>query len=272
MRLSLLAHALEDFADDEPPPVADLERGYGSGASPAIGRVCADVQDAGEFSGVNSCLVSSDDGAPIGEKWTSFHSDITPGETMSKLVALPIALLVVAALSGCASAAPADLQTPTTTQQAEVKEDSTPEQWASLVAQQQAGWEDWQDGWDEAGCSSLAAAAGAMDCQLMLTSASFMVQTTSIEHELAVSAGKKGFIATTPPAEVAICLVNSPLQGKPRQTLVLRGLTLSAAPPNLTAVQLWRSRSSGRLMRFSRSLPPGGPTCDRYIARPVAAR
>ncbi|QCR39663.1 hypothetical protein C1N74_03960 [Microbacterium sp. SGAir0570] len=122
---------------------------------------------------------------------------------MSKLVALPIALLVVAALSGCASAAPADLQTPTTTQQAEVKEDSTPEQWASLVAQQQAGWEDWQDGWDEAGCSSLAAAAGAMDCQLMLTSASFMVQTTSIEHELAVSAGKKGFIATTPPAEVA---------------------------------------------------------------------
>ncbi|WP_182491616.1 hypothetical protein [Microcella alkalica] len=52
------------------------------------------------------------------------------------------------------------------------------ERWASLVAERKADLDDWYQGWDEATCSGLASAA--VDCNLMLSSASFIAQTNDI--------------------------------------------------------------------------------------------
>lgn len=106
-------------------------------------------------------------------------------------------------LAGCSagvtSAQPEATSTPTPT-----KEASTVAQWASLIAQQKAEWDEWSDTWEENSCSGVTASSSAgLLCRLQLTSATFIAETTTIEHQLAVTPGKKGFIATEPPAEVA---------------------------------------------------------------------
>lgn len=50
--------------------------------------------------------------------------------------------------------------------------------WAGLIAERKAELDDWYAGWDDATCSALASAA--VDCNLMLTTASFLVQTNDI--------------------------------------------------------------------------------------------
>lgn len=137
-------------------------------------------------------------------------------------------LLSIVPLSACASGA-----TSTPSKEAgetpAVEESSTVEQWASLIAQQSVDWDEWKAEWDDATCSSIAAAEGAMDCNLMLTSAMYMLQTTSIELEPATSEGKKGFIASEPPAEVAN----------------LYAATEEAAPSGAAAAKAWQDANCG---------------------------
>ncbi|KSU52914.1 hypothetical protein SAMN05216418_2875 [Microbacterium enclense] len=83
-------------------------------------------------------------------------------------------------------------------------ESSTVAQWASLIAQQKAEWDDWAESWDDSECSpAFATTQAGIICRVQLTSATFMATTTTIEHQLAVTPGKKGFIASSPPAEVS---------------------------------------------------------------------
>lgn len=116
------------------------------------------------------------------------------------------AAAVLLALTGCA--APQAATTPTPTQSepvaAEEAPESTPEQWASLIAQQSAEWEDWMTTWDDNRCSSLEANLEyAVLCRTQFLSATFLTQTTVIEHQLAITPGKPGYIANLPPAEVS---------------------------------------------------------------------
>lgn len=119
---------------------------------------------------------------------------------MRRFSSLAAVVVLAGALVACSSGEPtpaADEET-TPTQEA-----STVEQWASVVAVQQAEWADWQQGWDDATCSSLAASDGAIDCSIMLTTAVFMTQTTKIETSAATTPSAGQFIAEEPPAEVA---------------------------------------------------------------------
>jgi hypothetical protein len=111
---------------------------------------------------------------------------------------------VAAVLSGCSAGSPASQEEVVSSPSVAVAETSTVAQWASLIAQQQAEWDEWVDDWEGNDCSALTAASEVgLICRVQLTSAMFMAQTTTIEHELAVTPGKRGFIAADPPAEIS---------------------------------------------------------------------
>lgn len=118
----------------------------------------------------------------------------------------PVALAsvtLVAVLSGCSGGSPAAQPQAVSSPSATAAETSTVAQWASLIAQQKAEWDEWADDWEGNDCSALTAVSKVgLVCRVQLTSAMFMAQTTTIEHELAVTPGRKGFIAATPPSEV----------------------------------------------------------------------
>jgi hypothetical protein len=78
------------------------------------------------------------------------------------------------ALAGCsAGAGESSSSSPTPSATAE---SSTIEQWASLIAIQQAEWDDWFASWEQSRCSSTTAAMpDGIDCRIQLTSAVFMV-------------------------------------------------------------------------------------------------
>lgn len=118
-----------------------------------------------------------------------------------------IIMTTAAALVACAAPASSEsgaagASSPTSS--APPAESSTVAQWASLIARQQADWEDWSKDWDLNRCNAIYASseAGAL-CRLQLTSAMYMSQTTAIEYQLATTSGKKGFIAANPPAEIS---------------------------------------------------------------------
>jgi len=121
-------------------------------------------------------------------------------KTRSAFLALAAAVVL---LSGCSASEPSTAPTPTPSEQ-QVEETSTVAQWASLIAQQKATWEEWEADWDAASCSGIVAGSesGAM-CRIRMMSAMYQAQTTAIEYELATGPGKKGFIAEQPPAEIA---------------------------------------------------------------------
>lgn len=128
---------------------------------------------------------------------------LTIMKTRSGLAALALAALMLAGCSSAVESEPAAEAEPTVEAPAEERT-STVAQWASLIAQQQAGWEDWEDKWDDAQCSSIEATLeSGLICRIQLLSASAKSQTTSIEYELATTPGKKGFIAEEPPEEVS---------------------------------------------------------------------
>lgn len=119
-----------------------------------------------------------------------------------KRTAACAALMLALALGGCA-AQPQESETSAPTPIA-TEEASTVAQWASLIAKQQAGWDEWQGKWDAARCSSITAGMpDGITCRLMLLSASFAASTTAIEYQLATGEGKKGFIAAEPPEEIS---------------------------------------------------------------------
>lgn len=126
---------------------------------------------------------------------------------ISRFAAHSVAVLIMTiGLAGCTSA-PAQIAeatpTPTVSTSASAAASSTVAQWASFMAQQQADWQEWTDGWDESDCGpTLASMKSGIICRVQLTSAMFMSETTTIEHQLAVTPGRKGFIARTPPAEI----------------------------------------------------------------------
>lgn len=122
---------------------------------------------------------------------------------MKSKLGIGLLLAVGVALTGCAGeASPA---TPSTTPaEQSPAESSTPKQWASLIAKQQADWVDWKTSWDEANCSSIEATLeSGIICRIQFLSAEAMTNTTTIQHELATTPGKPGFIAEEPHTEVA---------------------------------------------------------------------
>lgn len=120
--------------------------------------------------------------------------------TRSTLIAAAALLL---ALTGCAAPQSEPTPTPTPPPAAAEEPGSSPEQWASLIAQQSAEWEDWKTTWDENRCSSLEANLEyAILCRAQFVSATFLTQTTVIEHQLAITPGKSGYIDNFPPSEV----------------------------------------------------------------------
>ena len=114
-----------------------------------------------------------------------------------------IIMTTTAALAACAAPASTATGAAPPTASAQPADSSTVEQWASLIARQQADWEDWSKDWDR-DCNAIYASseAGAL-CRLQLMSAMYMSQTTAIEYQLATTSGKKGFIAANPPAEIS---------------------------------------------------------------------
>lgn len=115
-----------------------------------------------------------------------------------------IIMTTTAALTACAAPASSGTVPASPTTSAPPAESSTVAQWASLIARQQADWEDWSDDWDQNRCNAIYASSEAgVLCRLQLTSAMYMSQTTAIEYQLATTSGKKGFIAASPPAEIS---------------------------------------------------------------------
>jgi hypothetical protein len=124
--------------------------------------------------------------------------------TLRFALAAAASMTVAAVLSGCTGGSTAPQEGAASSPAVTAAETSTVAQWASLIAQQQAEWDEWVDDWERNDCTALTAASEAgLICRVQLTSAMFMAQTTTIEHELAVTPGKKGFIATDPPAEIS---------------------------------------------------------------------
>lgn len=128
------------------------------------------------------------------------------GKSRGIVAATASFIALTALLAGCSSgsAPQAASEASTTVAATPAAEASTVAQWASLIAQQKDDWDDWSEQWEDTNCSVLEASldSGAL-CRLQLVSASIMTNTTDIEHQLATSPGKKGFIAAKPPAKVA---------------------------------------------------------------------
>lgn len=128
---------------------------------------------------------------------------LTSMKTRTALATLALAALM---LAGCGSTVESEsaVEAEPVADSPVEEPTSTVAQWASLIAQQKASWEDWEQSWDESSCSGVTAGAeaGGM-CRIQLLGATYQTQTTTIEYELAMSPGKKGFIAEEPPSEIA---------------------------------------------------------------------
>lgn len=139
----------------------------------------------------------------------------TVGSVSARLTYVKRILLMIVVLFGLVACAP-DPGAPNGTPEPEPATASV-ERWAGLVAERQLDLDDWYAGWDEAVCSSLASSE--VDCNLMLTAASFIAQTNDI-----VIAGP-----SDPEAKTYLGPVPDEIADLYAETIALTGAARSAA-------------------------------------------
>lgn len=122
----------------------------------------------------------------------------------SIVASLAVALLL--GLAGCASIS-SDAEEPTSTPnvvptpaQEEPAATASVERWAGLVAERKLDTEGWFDDWNDALCSGLSSAAP--DCNIMLSSASFIARTNDIVIAGASNPAGNTYLGEVP-AEIA---------------------------------------------------------------------
>ncbi len=139
-----------------------------------------------------------------------------------KALAVPVAglVLLTAACNGeMTGDDPAATETTSTAEAITTTTEETPspstteetasvEQWASVIAEQRNSYDDTDQSWEDATCSSLAAVDGAVDCQAMMMSMGLVAATANVTISGATNPDGPAYIGK-PPAEIRTLLIDT---------------------------------------------------------------